>query len=307
MAYYLAVDAGGTKTEFVLADNEHELARVRTGTIKRLRAEEAITSQNLREALLDLEGQSGISMKDVSRCCIGTSGEAVPLVAEWLRRSFAEAVGGALILLGDVEIALDAHFFGGRGVLVLAGTGSNVAGRAGDGSIFTAGGWGPAMADQGAGHSLGLKALRRSFLAIDQERPTVLIEAVLDYWKLPSLNELIEYANGNPAPNFSELAPLVASCARDGDAVAQEVLREGGEQLAYLAGLVIERIRRREQMDDIPFVLPAVAIAGSVLVQIAKVREALENSLRRMYPAVQLLTATKEPVSGALWRARCVG
>ncbi len=38
-------------------------------------------------------------------------------------------MSGELILLGDVEIALDAAFHGGAGVLVLAGTGSNVAGR----------------------------------------------------------------------------------------------------------------------------------------------------------------------------------
>jgi N-acetylglucosamine kinase-like BadF-type ATPase len=304
MAYFLAVDAGGTKTEFVLADEEREIARVRTGTIKRLRSDEDVTSRNLGDALLALESQSGVMMKSVSRCCVGTSGEAVPLVADWLRRSFGSAVGGELILLGDVEIALDAHFFGGRGVLVLAGTGSNVAGRAGDRSIVTAGGWGPAMADQGAGHSLGLEGLRKGFLAIDQERQTNLLDAALAYWKLPTLNALIEYANGNPAPNFSELAPLVASCAAAGDPIATEVLEDGGQQLAYLASLVIERMRRREADSGAAFSLPDIAVAGSVLVQIELVREALIVSLRKAYPAIRVLERTAEPVAGALWRAR---
>lgn len=303
MAYFLAVDAGGTKTEFVLADEQRELAHVRTGTIKRLRAGEETTALNLREALQALEQQSGIGLKAVHYCCIGTSGETVPLVADWLRISFSELVGGDLLLLGDVEIALDAYFQGDRGILVLAGTGSNVAGRAGDGKILTAGGWGPAMADQGSGHFLGVEALRRGFLAIDQERPTRLLEAAMDYWKLPTLNALIEFANGEPAPKFSDLAQLVAACAHDGDVVAQEVLRQGGEDLAYLAGLVIERIRKRENQ-ALPFILPAVAIAGSVLVQNAAVREAFEGALRKVYPAVTFLKKTAEPVSGALWRAR---
>ncbi len=73
MAYFLAVDAGGTITEFVVADEYRELARVRTGTIKLLRAGEEVTARNLQEVLVALEGQSGVSMKSVYRCCIGTS------------------------------------------------------------------------------------------------------------------------------------------------------------------------------------------------------------------------------------------
>jgi N-acetylglucosamine kinase-like BadF-type ATPase len=37
MSFFLALDAGGTKTDYVLADETRELERVRTGTIKRMR------------------------------------------------------------------------------------------------------------------------------------------------------------------------------------------------------------------------------------------------------------------------------
>ena len=36
MPYYLAVDVGGTKTEYVLADETRELARVRGGVAPKL-------------------------------------------------------------------------------------------------------------------------------------------------------------------------------------------------------------------------------------------------------------------------------
>ena len=39
MSFFLALDAGGTKTDYVLADETRELARVRTGTIKRMRVD----------------------------------------------------------------------------------------------------------------------------------------------------------------------------------------------------------------------------------------------------------------------------
>src|ERR1700728_1458631 len=248
MPYLLAVDAGGTKTEFALADQERELLRVRTGAIQRQRVSEETARQNLSDALHQLESATGVAMRSVTRSCVGTSGETVPLIATWLRTSFSTHVGGELLLLGDVEIALDACFHGRRGVLVLAGTGSNVAGRASTGKIVTAGGWGPALADQGSGHFLGLEGLRRGFLAIDQNdqddegRPTNLLHRAMDHWKLPSLAALIEFANSNPAPNFSTFAPLVVAAAEEGDHVAQEVLEQGGRDLGLLASLVIARV-----------------------------------------------------------------
>ena len=96
-------------------------------------------------------------------------------------------------------------------MLVLAGTGSNVAARSAGGAIVTAGGWGPAMADQGSAQFLGREGLRRGFLAIDQQRPSRLLDAVMNCWNLGTIGELIEQANANPAPDFSRVAPLAGA------------------------------------------------------------------------------------------------
>ncbi len=217
MSFFLALDAGGTKTDYLLADETRELARVRTGTIKRMRVDAATASLNLESALAQLSGQTGISMASVTRTCIGTAGENVPLVKDWLRESITARVGGELLILGDVEIALDAAFPGRAGVLVLAGTGSNVVGRTRGGLLISAGGWGPALADQGSGHRIGLESLRAIFLAKDEERDTLLLPAVLEFWQLSSLDNLVEYANSNPAPDFSRLTGVVSQCAELGD------------------------------------------------------------------------------------------
>ena len=115
MAYFLGVDAGGTKTEFLLGDEGSELGRVQTGSIKRLRREEAATEQNLTYALGELAAQTGVSMLSVARCCVGASGSTAPLVSEWITTAFRPRVGGDLLLVEDVDIALDAVFRGGRG------------------------------------------------------------------------------------------------------------------------------------------------------------------------------------------------
>jgi N-acetylglucosamine kinase-like BadF-type ATPase len=304
MPYFLAVDAGGTKTDFALANEDRELVRVRTGSIQRQRVNEETARQNLSEALHQLELSTGVAMRGVTRCCIGTSGDSVPLIAAWLRQAFATSVGGELLLLSDVEIALDACFHGGRGVLVLAGTGSNLAGRAATGKIVTAGGWGPNLADQGSGQFIGLEGLRRGFLAIDQDRPTSLLDLARKHWKLSSLNALIEFANANPAPNFTTFAPVVVAAATVGDGVAQEVLEKAGRDLGYLAGLIIDRIRRLESGAGEDFSPPPVAVAGSILGKVASVREALTESLRLQFPEIEIVDAPADPVLGALWRAR---
>jgi N-acetylglucosamine kinase-like BadF-type ATPase len=297
MAYFLAVDAGGTKAEFLLAEEDRELARVTCGTVKRLNATEDEAAHNLDDALQRLSAQTGVPMNQIARTCVGTSGNTVPLVTDWLRENFTTRISGSLLIAGDVQIALEAAFPRGPGVLVLSGTGSNVAGRGTDGRIVTAGGWGPMLADQGAGYWIGLEALRRGFLAIDQKRPTSLLELARDYWHLPSVEALIEFANSEPRPHFADITPLVVQCAAEGDQIAGDILDRSGNDLACLARIVIERIMSAE---DQLHPLPAVAIAGSVLGKIERVRDALIDSLRTHYPTIQFVLEPADPVVGAL-------
>jgi glucosamine kinase len=301
MSFFLALDAGGTKTDYVLADESRELARVRTGTIKRMRVDAATASQNLESALAQLSAQTGISMASITRTCIGTAGETVPLVRDWLQASFRARVGGALLILGDVEIALEAAFPGRAGVLAMAGTGSNVLGRTNEGLLITAGGWGPALADQGSGHRIGLESLRAMFLARDEERHTLLLSATMDFWKLSSLEGLVEYANSLPAPDFSQLTAVVLRCAQLGDEVALTVLRQQGEELAYLVRLVIRRLRLAANE---PEWTPPIAFTGSILENVAPLRDALMAAVRRRFPLAQAPDKVVDPIEGALWRAR---
>lgn len=301
MAFYLALDIGGTKTDYLLADDTRELARVRTGTIKRMRTDASTASANLDQALSELTDRTGISPQDITRTCIGTAGQTVPLVTDWLREAFAVRVSGDLILLGDVEIALDAAFHGGPGVLAMAGTGSNVAGRMADGTLVTAGGWGPELADQGSGHKIGREGLRAALMARDEQLPTILLDAVLKFWKLPSLDLLVEYANARPAPDFSRLTEVVLRCARQGDVVAAEVLRREGQDLGWLVRVVLHRIHAASPPDA---VLPSLAFTGSIMEKVQPVRDALIASVRSEFPNIHTLDGVIDPIAGALWRAR---
>jgi glucosamine kinase len=301
MAFFLGVDAGGTKADFALADEHRVIARARSGSIKRMRVDAEAAAHHLETALQDLTAQTGIAMSRVRQTCIGTAGETVPLVTEWLRAEIPARVGGGLLILGDVEIALDAAFQGEPGVLVLAGTGSNVAARTPQGRVITAGGWGPALADQGSGHRIGLQALRALCLARDEEKETLLLAAVLEFWRLASFDDLVAYANQIPSPDFSQLTRTVAECADRGDEVARSVLVEQGRELAHLACVLMRRMRGDGL--EAGFV-PRLAFAGSIMEKVGRVREALIARVREEYPETQVLDGVVDPVEGALWRAR---
>src|SRR5258708_14302903 len=164
MSFFLALDAGGTKTDYVLADETRELERVRTGTIKRMRTDAVTATRNLEQALNELTARTGVSCKSMTRTCVGTAGGTVPLVADWLREAITVRVAGELLVVGDVEIALDAAFPGQAGGLVLSGTGSNVAGRTATGELVSPVGGGPALADQGSRPQIRLERLWASFM-----------------------------------------------------------------------------------------------------------------------------------------------
>ena len=303
MPFYLAIDAGGTKTDYLLADEHRELARIRGGCIKRMRVDAATASANLESSLRQLEERAGRNLAGVHRTCVGTAGETVPLVTEWLRAAIPQHVGGELLIVGDVEIALSAAFGAGPGVLVLAGTGSNVAGRLADGTLVTAGGWGPLMADQGSANRIGLNALRAGFLAGDEGRSTVLLHEAMRFWSLRSVSDLIEYANGSPAPDFASFAETVHQCALASDQVATEVIQREGRELGYLARLVLRRIAEKPGVPENERLL-RVAFAGSVAEKVQLLREALLKEIRWEFPSIHAGDGVVDPLAGALWRAR---
>ena len=302
MPFFLAIDNGGTKADYVLADEHRELARVRTGTLKRMRTDAVSALANLEAGLLEIAARSGVPMHAIDCTCVGTAGETVPLVTEWLTGAITARVPGDFILVGDVEIALDAAFRCGPGVLVLAGTGSNVAARAPDGRILRAGGWGPAVADQGSGHRIGQQAVRAGFLAIDEGRETRLLGEIIDFWDLCDVADLIAFANLVPAPDFSRLTELVVRCATKGDKIAAEVLRQEGEDLGYLVRLLLRRMFPGGGNEDAGTI--QLAFAGSIMENVAPVREALIAAVQRDFPLVQPVAGVVDPVDGALWRAR---
>lgn len=298
MALFLGIDGGGTHTRVVLGDETRILARAVGGSIKPLRVSREQARSNMAAVLTDVASQSGADLRQVAASCVGTAGLRLPQTDGWMREILSASAGGAIIVCGDEEIALDAAFTGGAGVLTMAGTGSNTLGRTSTGELLTVGGWGPALGDQASGYWIGHQALRAALRAKDFGQPTPILERVLALWNAPDLSELVNMAHA--APDFSLLAPLVVTCAEEGDAVALEVLELGGRLLGEDAAEAFRHVRRAEPGQP----MPGIAFTGSILEKVAFVRQSLMDTIRRALPTVRILPEAVDPLMGALWRAR---
>lgn len=299
MAYFLALDGGGTSTRCWVADESRVLARMSTGTVKLMTVGTQAATERLTELLHATTEMAGVGLRNVQRTCMGLAGISADAVRGWAQNTLEGAVSGDVLLCGDEEIALEAAFRGGPGILVIAGTGSHVVGRCSDGTRVSAGGWGPLVGDEGGGSWIGLEAMRAGFAARDRGDRSGLLEAAQRVWKLDSLGQLIAKVNHRERPDFAELTEVVAECAEAGDGVAQGVLERAGHELAGQVLLVMEKMRA---VGCGPGDASRVAFTGSVLSRVAPVLAAFRESLPEA-EGCEMAEQPIEPLEGALWKA----
>lgn len=298
MPYYLGIDGGGTKTICAVGDESTLLATAVAGPSNIVRVGAAQTRASLQQAVKQACAAAGITPARVEHTCVGGSGAAHPELAETVRGFLAEILSTPIDVVGDMEIALEAAFGDGPGVVVIAGTGSIAFGRNQDGVTARAGGWGFAIGDEGSAHWIGratVNALLRSKDRHgDEVAQTALAIALFKAWGVDSLSDLARAANAIPPPDFAALFPAVMA---SNDGVVSQVFTGAGRALADLASVIIERLF--PPSDAVP-----VAITGGVFRHSAIVCDVFYNELRRISPRAQINLQVVDPVEGALRMAR---
>jgi len=335
--YYLGIDGGGTKTLCAVGDESKLLATATAGPSNVLRVGEAQARESLHQSVRQACAAAGIAPAQVTRTCIGAAGAARPEVAEIVRRVLAEILPSTIHVVGDMQIALEAAFGAGPGVLVIAGTGSIAYGRDPKGNTARAGGWGFAISDEGSAHWIGRAAAAALVRDMDRtetdrtettrteiaqaETPRTeadsksraalqaspLAAALLKAWNVTSLEDFARApASPNP-PDFAALFPAVVASQEDS---ATQILASAGAELAHLASVVICRLFPPSRISDPNLAASAasipVAMAGGVFRHAALVRQVFYNQVRWLDPGVQVQPEIVDPVEGALRLARQV-
>jgi len=303
VSFYLGIDGGGTKTTCAVGDESNLLATVTTGPSNIVRVGPTQTRESLHKSVQQACAAAGVTPAQIARTCIGGSGAARRELARNVRSFLAEILSSPIDVVGDMEIALEAAFGEGHGVVVIAGTGSIAFGRDRQGRTRRAGGWGFAIGDEGSAHWIAREAIAAVLRASDMTFGTPedafhsdLTTALCKAWSVNSLPDLARAANAIPPPDFAALFPAVAASK---NILALQVLSNAGRELAHTAAVVIRALFPADDGGSVP-----VAIAGGVFRHASLVRADFYNELRKTDPRVQINPLVIEPVEGALRMAR---
>jgi len=295
VAIFLGIDGGGSKTSCLVGDEASVLGTGTTAGSNVVRVGEELARNALHESIKQACLSANVTPSQVEYACVGLAGAARPEIKNVVQRMIAEIIPGSIEITSDMEIALEAAFGGGPGVIVIAGTGSIAYGRNAQGQTARAGGWGFAISDEGSGYWVGRTAVATVVSAGAQD--TCLLKAIAKSWGVTTHQQVVMMANGTPTPDFAALFPVVLKAAEKQNKQAREVLTQASKELVGLAGNVINRVFSGAASAP-------VAVSGGVFAHSSQVREIFYNRLSKKYPNVRLIEDVVEPVQGALQRAR---
>jgi glucosamine kinase len=296
-SFVVGIDGGGTKTRALVADERGETVGEALGSASAVRPQEIERSAGViagvvRDAM-EAAAQSDVRPRVV---CVGVAGVGRdPERQELLDMLTTHEIAEEVIVLTDLEIALEDAFGDGPGVLLIAGTGSSAVARGPTGASARCGGWGPIIGDEGGGAWIGRRALSVVAAAADGREPeTALTGAILTATEAQETSSLIRWAAAATPATFATLAPIVMQVADSGDLRANSIVSMAVEELA----LHVRALARRLFTDERASV--PVAFTGGLLSKGTSLRKRLEHRLKTAVPGAQIRAEPIDAARGAV-------
>src|SRR5476649_450469 len=296
--HVLGIDAGGTKTVCLLADEQGTIVSEGRGAGANLHtAGELAVEKVLHEAMEEAIGDRAITPAAI---CLGIAGvdrddEARTVRALMRRIGYKSRV----LVVNDALIALVAGARDAPGIVVIAGTGSIAYGRNAAGEAARAGGWGHMIGDEGSGYWIGREALAAVMRSADGRGPeTRLTAEILAHFSVAIVSQLprIVYDREMPRVAVAALGPIVQRVGEQGDAVATRILERATDELVLAAQSVAARLEMRG--DEFTFYL-----AGGAFKVVPWLATQLPRRLVEVAPRCQVQVLDAEPAVGAVWLA----
>jgi N-acetylglucosamine kinase-like BadF-type ATPase len=294
--YFLGFDGGGTKTDCVLAGADGRiLARATAGPSNPLRGGYTRAWFSLSDAADLVLSHEKITSNHIRGICAGLGGAGRPGVVQRVQTFFERSFPNADVdVTTDLEIALEAAFGSGEGMVLVAGTGSAAFGRDAGGRTARAGGRGPWFSDEGSAFDIGRNAVRAVLLAEENRGPaTVLTERLFPSLQARGWDSVLDQVAKDPDNVFPKIFPLVAELADQGDAVCREILFVAAASLGTLARCVADQLGGR----DFEF---RIAKLGGAHGRSEYFDAAVNEELARVLPRFKLVELSMSPAEAAL-------
>lgn len=288
----IAVDGGGSKTEFVLVTARGQLLRrlVLPGSNPNactVNGSCAILKQGLDTLL-----QEGCAVTHVyiggAGMASGGNGEAVEAA---LRKSYPQLT---VYCRSDITNLLALSDDPDNALALICGTGSVVY-AARDGRLRRFGGGGWRLETAGSGYDLGRTALLAALEHRDGTGPETMLTHAVEQRLGDTVWNCIGTLSGESNARIASFAPLVLDAWQAGDAVAAEIVDQTLQRLSHLVTVAAQATPSARQ----------VVVGGSLLTRDA----ALRHGLQKLLPAHLSVTApSAPPVWGAVLQcARLAG
>lgn len=249
MQYVIGIDAGGTKTHGLLADQDGRVVGEAMGPGANISTGGELAVEKALHQVID----DVLTNRDIAPAAIaiGMAGVERPddySVVNAILHRIARRT--RTVVVNDALIALVAGAGDGPGVVVIAGTGSIAFGRSRDNRAARAGGWGYILADEGSGYWIGRQALSAVMREFDGRGPaTSLTPLLLAHLQVSQPMEIGPrvYRGDLPLASIAALAPLVAQAARSGDVLAADIMTRAAEELCRAAAAVVRQLNMGDQ------------------------------------------------------------
>jgi N-acetylmuramic acid 6-phosphate etherase len=281
--FFLGIDGGGTRTVALLADKNGKILQRRETIASNLRMR---TDAELLKIFRVLDPKP---RKKISRIAICMAGALLPRDFQRVQRLAAKIWPRVPCLtVADTESALRAATGNGVGIVIIAGTGSNVFGRNACGQTAKAGGWGNILGDVGSAHWFALQTLRRALRELDRTgKPNRALQKTLRKLCLNSPDELPSWITSVPKTEIAALAPEIFGENR-------ELLDEAAEHFAESARVVAKKLQLRA---------PKVALSGGVFSNQPRFFAQVRRKIRQKLQRARVIRPKFEPACGALMLA----
>ncbi|MBQ8081719.1 MAG: XRE family transcriptional regulator [Clostridia bacterium] len=230
--YYLGIDGGGTKTDFVLANKEGKLLkRVTLNSANPFDVGEENAFRVLRDGIYQVCSEIPFSQISVyAGVAGGGAGDYPQKIEEFLKGfRFARARNG-----NDVSECITLGLGDRDGIVVILGTGS-IAYTQYQGTVGKTGGFGYMLGDEGGGYAIGRDMLRAVLEAEEgYGEKTMLLDSVRKACGTKTVAENISRFYQGGKKQIASYAPLVFEAWQAGDAVGRRILEDNMRAVAEM-------------------------------------------------------------------------
>ena len=237
---FLGIDAGGTHCRArlvsaagqVIGEGRGGPANTRIGIARLRETLIAVSEQAVRAAGLPASALGEIAAG------LGIAGISRAGSVEQLRD--AGLPYGSVQITSDAAIANMGAHNGQDGAILILGTGSVGYGKVG-GTIFSIGGYGFPISDEGSGAALGLSAIRHALRALDGRTKATPFSARVTGRFEQAIPKIIAWMDSATPRDYATFAPLVLDCAEEGDEIALSIVEDAVLHIERFIAAIFQR------------------------------------------------------------------